>query len=81
MSQYDNLDQLLMLRCATSPVTFSVLCQNPMVEREANLVAKPDRHGTRYGWRVVDRRLQALRKAGLLTYSRKEGWTTREIQL
>lgn len=25
-------------------------------------------------WRVIDRRLQALRKTGLVSYSRVEGW-------
>lgn len=35
---------------------------------------KPGRGRGREGWRVVDRRLQALRKKGRLHYSRQTGW-------
>jgi len=31
--------------------------------------------GVSQGWRLIDRRLQALRKAGKLSYDRKAGWT------
>lgn len=51
-----------------------ILC---CVERGANtfaaiLSAVPDRHKF---YRIIDRRLQALRKKGALTYTRKAGWT------
>jgi hypothetical protein len=40
--------------------------------------AKPDRWNRKDGPRVIDRRLQALRKKGVITYSRKDGWSTAE---
>jgi hypothetical protein len=40
------------------------------LRKYADALAAPDR----YGWRVIDRRLQALRKRGALTYSRETGW-------
>lgn len=42
---------------------------------KADAIAKPDRYGDSAGWRVIDRRLQALRKKGALKYDRKNGWT------
>ena len=45
--------------------------------RIADPLAKPRQYGSlvdRDGWRVIDRRLQALRKAGRITWSRAEGW-------
>ena len=71
---YTTLDALILRRCAAGPVTFNVLRFNDEIEEAAYDVATPDRFGDRDGWRVVDRRLQALRKAGLLTYSRADGW-------
>lgn len=41
----------------------------------ANTLVPANRHGEEQGWRLIDRRLQALRKAGRLAYSRKSGWT------
>lgn len=40
----------------------------------ANEVAARDRRGDLPGWRLIDRRLQALRKRGVLTFDRKAGW-------
>lgn len=40
----------------------------------ANELAGKDARGDDMGWRLIDRRLQALRKAGKLTYDRKTGW-------
>lgn len=41
----------------------------------ANEISKPDRWGQKTGWRVIDRRLQALRKKGLIKFDRKTGWS------
>jgi hypothetical protein len=76
---YDQLDALILKRCAASPVTFSVLLVNDEIEEAAYDVAKPDRFGHREPDRVVDRRLQALRKRGLLAYSRADGWRAAPI--
>jgi hypothetical protein len=77
---YDQLDALILKRCAASPVTFNVLRFNDEIEDAAYDVAKPGRFGHREPFRVVDRRLQALRKRGLLTYSRADGWRAAPIR-
>lgn len=41
----------------------------------ANKLAGKDHRGDALGWRLIDRRLQALRKAGRLAYDRKTGWS------
>lgn len=43
--------------------------------RRADAIAPRDRFGGANGWRLIDRRLQALRKKGDLTYSSKAGWS------
>lgn len=40
----------------------------------ANKLAGTDRHGLPKGFRLIDRRLQALRRAGRLTHDHKTGW-------
>lgn len=45
------------------------------LRKQADALATPNRRGEREGWRVIDRRLQALRKAGKLAYDRKAGWS------
>jgi hypothetical protein len=56
-------------------VTFSALSVIPHVAAEAERVAIPTRMGNKHGWRVVDRRLQALRKAGKVKVDRRTGWS------
>jgi len=46
-----------------------------MVRATADCLTVPDRFGHLTGWRVVDRRLQALRKRGLIVVDRKTGWS------
>jgi hypothetical protein len=53
--------------------TYSGLCGR--LETWANEIAGKDRHGGPNGWRLIDRRLQALRKAGKVTFTRRNGWS------
>jgi hypothetical protein len=55
-------------------ITFSALTVIPNVASEADKASRPDRYGNSTGWRLVDRRLQAMRKAGLVKVSRATGW-------
>ncbi len=63
-----------------TPLTFTRLCnltsvrgESQMLATEANATKPPRLHIP--SWRIVDRRLQALRKAGRIRYQRKpEGW-------
>lgn len=80
---YTKLDTAI-IDCITAgggtPLTFTRLSYLPSVrsaseqiEADSN-VGKPARLHTP-AWRIVDRRLQALRKAGRIKYQRKpEGW-------
>lgn len=55
------------------PLGFSALCAVPGVLYHSKELAHTDLQNQ--AWRVVDRRLQALRKAGVIRYQRKsEGW-------
>lgn len=46
----------------------------------ANRLAGKNKRGDPQGWRLLDRRLQALRKAGKLAYDRKAGWSVVEVK-
>ncbi len=74
---YAKLDAAILSELtATTPNGFAQLCGNlSAANREANVLSGPDAfHGTP-SWRLIDRRLQALRKAGRIRYQRKpEGW-------
>lgn len=41
---------------------------------EADALAGKDHWAQPTGWRLIDRRLQALRKRGRITFSSKAGW-------
>ena len=71
---YADLDALILDALNGRAITFSALSIIPRIEEEANRVAKPTRVGFQHGWRVVDRRLQALRKSGKIKVSRARGW-------
>lgn len=67
--------------CGGTPLAFHRLSNLRSVLGEATRIAdagnvgKPERLHTQ-PWRIVDRRLQALRKAGRIIYQRKpEGWS------
>jgi hypothetical protein len=67
---YTNLDSAILARVAKGCVSFTALSGS--VSKESDALAKND---PAPAWRIVDRRLQALRKAGRIRYQRKpEGW-------
>jgi len=72
MTDYIEFDAKLIERITTRPATFTQLStyMNADAEFIAQLNGKPQSEA----FRVTDRRLQALRKRGLISYSGKTGW-------
>lgn len=68
MSKYENLDRAIMNKMGGHPQTFGAINVREECERIAN--AEP---GKVDAFRVLDRRLQALRKAGKIKSTTK-GW-------
>lgn len=71
-TDYTALDAAILACLALGPKPFTILVDKVRLEAEA--VATPDRFGEVHGWRVLDRRLQALRKAGKIVPHRTQGW-------
>jgi hypothetical protein len=68
-NDYTALDAAIFSAITDKPVFFHVIAK--AADEEAKAFATNEAPG----WCVVDRRLQALRKSGLIRYSRKpEGW-------
>jgi hypothetical protein len=73
--KYAELDEAIVLKIGVAKArTFHQIASGDL-RRMADAIATPDRYGDRPGWRVIDRRLQALRKSGKLSYSRNTGWS------
>lgn len=61
-SKYKALDELLLARIACAPAAFAHL-QGAEIMAAAEPFTLPDRYGVKGpAWRILDRRLQALRK-------------------
>ncbi|MBR8234658.1 hypothetical protein K6W26_22870 [Burkholderia sp. AU42008] len=76
MSKYQNLDALILAAIDETPKKFVFINAGPVrveSERIAQDEATPRTRGEVVGWRVIDRRLQALRKAGKIR-STSTGW-------
>ena len=74
---YINLDTAILAFVAEKPATFQGLAYRVALYSEALAESDPAP-----AWRIVDRRLQALRKAGKIRYQRKpEGWVLVEASL
>ena len=74
---YTKLDDAIIARVAKGCVSFTALSTSVSIHSE--LLAKSD---PAPAWRIVDRRLQALRKAGRLRYQRKpEGWVLGKVRM
>lgn len=84
---YTLLDAAIQARLSLlSPVGFAALCVHPDVKVESRKIADLVNQGSNRRsfdqaepWRIIDRRLQVLRKAGKIRYQRKsaahpEGW-------
>lgn len=70
---YTHLDALLLESIQRCKCTFGELSSR--FETEFDQVAPKGRHGEATGWRLIDRRLQALRKKGLIRFE-KAGWVS-----
>lgn len=75
-TDYTQLDAAILTRAAKAPAEFPFLCI--AVQAEAQDVAKLDPWGGKSPANVIQRRLQALRKRGLIAYSPKRGWSVVE---
>lgn len=73
MSKFDDLDGELLRLIRMGYRTFAEL-QSRATMRMAQDLATPNYSGYRDGSRVIDRRLQALRKKGLITFTHGHGW-------
>lgn len=72
MKPFAELDALILDALNGRSITFSAMCVIPRIEDASEQAA----NGTKStAWRIVDRRLQALRKAGKIVYSRNHGWS------
>lgn len=71
MSKYENLDCLILNKISGHPTPFHRIFVRD-VEVESKRIAEED--GTGYPFRFVDRRLQALRKKGLIKNIPGKGW-------
>lgn len=74
MSMYEKLDALILARISRGPVSFAVLHAGD-VRVECDRIGDDTR---RQSYRVLDARLQALRKKGLIRYGAKDGWSIAE---
>lgn len=73
MIDYEEFDSKLLARIAMSPVRFVSLCTH--MHSESRAIAKRMASDPSDAFRVTDRRLQSLRKRGLISYSTKNGWS------
>ncbi|KVW25855.1 hypothetical protein WK94_01945 [Burkholderia ubonensis] len=76
MSKYQKLDTLILEAIDVTIKKFATI-NTGTVKTESERIAKeestPRTHGDVVAWRIVDRRLQALRKAGKIR-STSTGW-------
>lgn len=70
MKDFTKLDRAIMTRIAESPCTFASISTN-IAHHAVPLAKDPDE-----AFRVVDRRLQALRKRGLVYFGRTKWFLT-----
>ena len=71
MSQYQKLDDLIVAQVANKGIQFTPLFSSNAVREESR------RLGTELGrepFRVLDGRLQALKRKGAISYGTKTGW-------
>lgn len=71
MSKYEKLDRLIMNKIGCHPTPFSKIFVRD-VEEESKRIAEED--GSGYPFRFVDRRLQAMRKSGIIRNVTGKGW-------
>ena len=71
MSQYDRLDELIVERVKAQGVVKLIPLSGGDVATEATALAADT---GREDFRIIDGRLQALRKRGVLQHDSKRGW-------
>lgn len=73
-TDYTALDAAILARIKQKPANFTEL-QSGDVQKAAEALAPGLTRWSKPAWRFIDARLQALRKAGKITYSGKTGWS------
>ncbi|WP_175878849.1 hypothetical protein [Burkholderia sp. BCC0097] len=76
MSKYEKLDALIVASIDETPKKFAAVNTGAVREESERLAreeCRPTTFGEVVGWRIVDRRLQAVRKAGNIR-STSKGW-------
>ncbi|ASV55606.1 hypothetical protein LJPFL01_2243 [Lelliottia jeotgali] len=71
MSKYETLDRLILNKIGGHPTPFHRIFARD-VEVESKRIAEED--GSGYPFRFVDRRLQAMRKRGVIRNVTGKGW-------
>lgn len=71
MTDYTKFDEALLEAIRQQPRAFWQLIDIRRIHTLADKLAKVDRWGYLGSWRVLDRRLQALRRAGKIRYRGK----------
>lgn len=71
MSKYEKLDRLILNKIGGHPTPFHRIFVRD-VDEEAKRIAAED--GSGYPYRFVDRRLQAMRKRGVIRNVTGKGW-------
>ena len=71
MSKYEKLDRLIMNKIGSHPTPFHQIFVRDVAE-ESKRIAADD--GSGYPFRFVDRRLQSLRKKGVIRNVTGKGW-------
>lgn len=70
-TDYTNLDMLIQERIAAGKNTFMKIDGGPVYEEASRLAEETGSPA----FRIIDRRLQAQRKKGLIKYTTAEKWT------
>ncbi|KVG13452.1 hypothetical protein WJ24_03665 [Burkholderia vietnamiensis] len=76
MSKYKKLDELIVASIDDTPKKFAAVNTGAVREESERLAreeCRPTTFGEVVGWRIVDRRLQAVRKSGRIR-STSKGW-------
>ncbi|MPV69424.1 hypothetical protein [Burkholderia sp. BE17] len=76
MSKFQKLDALILASIDETPKKFAALNTGAVREESERLAreeCRPTTFGDVVGWRIVDRRLQAVRKTGKIRSTTK-GW-------
>lgn len=71
MSKYEKLDRLILNKIGRHPTPFHRIYVRD-VDEEAKRIAHED--GSAYPFRFVDRRLQSMRKRGIIRNVTGKGW-------